>query len=95
MKEFDENDAIAYIKEHVEQAREYSDDDVLLLIDTIFEYDESQDDDAPDENFEAEQVAKYVARQLRRDADCHIVPEHVLSMVVAEQNYEDTLWNED
>ncbi|MBP3737642.1 MAG: hypothetical protein J6I72_01160 [Muribaculaceae bacterium] len=95
MKEFEESDAINYIKGHVEAARNYADDDILLLIDTVFEYDESQPDDAPDECFEAERVAEYVARQLKRDADCAISAEHVLDMVRAEQAYEDTLWEEE
>ena len=95
MKEFEENDAINYIKEHVDAARSYADDDILLLIDTIFEYDESQPDDAPDECFEAERVAQYVARQLKRDPECTIAAEHVLDLVKAEQDYEETLWEEE
>ena len=38
--EFDENKAIDYIKAHVENPdiAKYDDDDILLVIDTIFEY---------------------------------------------------------
>ena len=45
--EFDENKAIDYIKAHVESPdiAKYDDDDILLVIDTIFEYFEKYDED--------------------------------------------------
>lgn len=91
MKEFDENDAVAYIQEHVDAARQYDEDDLLLVIDTMFEFYESLDDDAPDEKFATDVVASHVERQIARDKECHIAPEHVLPIVEAELDYEETL----
>ena len=95
MKEFDENEAIEFIKSRVAEAQVYSDDDLLLLLDTIFEYDESLTDDAPDECFEVSMVSQYVVRHLKRDTECEIRPEHVPALVEAEQEYEDSLWDEE
>ncbi len=91
MNEFDEYDAIAYIRQEVVEAKEYSDDDLLLLIDTTFDYYESMDEDAPDEMFSEEAVAAYVSKQLAQDKECRIAAEHVLPILRAENAYEDTL----
>lgn len=95
MKEFDENEAIEFIKNRFTEAKAYSDDDLLLLLDTIFEYDESLADDAPDECFDISMVSQYVVKHLKRDPECEIRPEHVPALVEAEQEYEDSLWDEE
>mgnify|MGYP000768690715 FL=1 len=68
--EFDENKAIDYIKAHVENPdiAKYDDDDILLVIDTIFEYFEKYDEneDFDDDN---EKVIAYVKKQLAKDKD--------------------------
>ena len=95
MKEYDENDAVAYIKSHVEEAAQYSDDDVVLLMDTMMDYYDTIDDDAPDEQWDAPAVAAYVAKQLKHDELCHIKAEHVPAIVQAELDYEDSLQTDD
>ena len=44
-KEFDENDAIAYIRNFIPEKirNKYSDDDILLLIDTMYDFYEKGD----------------------------------------------------
>ena len=90
-KEFDEYDAIAYIKQQVKEAGECNDDDLLLLLDTMFDYYESRDEDAPDEAFSLEAVAAYVSKQLAKDKECNIAADLVLPILNAEQDYEDAL----
>lgn len=90
--EFDENKAIDYIKAHVENPdiAKYDDDDILLVIDTIFEYFEKYDEneDFDDDN---EKVIAYVKKQLAKDKDNAISLDHVSEIVEAETAYENTL----
>lgn len=90
--EFDENKAIDYIKAHVENPdiAKYDDDDILLVIDTIFEYFEKYDEneDFDDDN---EKVIAYVKKQLTKDKDNAISLDHVAEIVEAETAYENTL----
>lgn len=90
--EFDENKAIDYIKAHVENPdiAKYDDDDILLVIDTIFEYFEKYDEneDFDDDN---EKVIAYVKKQLAKDKDNAIILDHVAEIVEAETAYENTL----
>ena len=91
MNEFDENKAVQYIKQNAHGAAKYTDDDILLTIDTMMDYYESLDDDAPDEAYDIEAVAAYVAKQLKRDKQCAIASDDVPAIVAAELEYEDTL----
>ncbi|MDO4511512.1 MAG: hypothetical protein Q4B68_06830 [Bacteroidales bacterium] len=90
--EFDELKAIAYIKEHagIAEVANYDDDDILLVIDTIFEYFEKYDEneDFDDDN---EKVIAYVKKQLAKDKANAIDPAHVAAIVEAETAYENTL----
>lgn len=90
--EFDENKAIDYIKAQVENPdiAKYDDDDILLVIDTIFEYFEKYDEneDFDDDN---EKVIAYVKKQLAKDKDNAISFDHVAEIVEAETAYENTL----
>lgn len=90
--EFDENKAIDYIKAHVDNPdiAKYDDDDILLVIDIIFEYFEKYDEneDFDDDN---EKVIAYVKKQLGKDKDNAISLDHVAEIVEAETAYENTL----
>lgn len=94
--EFDEIKAIAYIKAHAGDAAiaAYDDDDILLVIDTIFEYFEKYDENM-DFDDDVEKVSAYVKRQLAKDKDNQISLDHVLSIVKAETAYEETLDREE
>lgn len=94
--DFDENKAIAYIKAHASapEVAAYDDDDILLVIDTIFEYFEKYDENM-DFDDDVEKVAAYVKRQLAKDKDNQISLDHVLSIVKAETAYEETLDREE
>lgn len=95
MKEFDEIEAVGYIKNQVPELQSCSDDDILLIIDTIFEYDEKIGDEAEDELLTYEAVSSYVIKQLKNDAEFRIPIELILPAVKAEQDYEDYLWESD
>lgn len=90
--EFDEIKAIEFIKAHVENPdiASYDDDEILLVIDTIFEYFEKYDEneDFDDDN---EKVIAYVKKQLAKDKHNTISLDHVAAIVEAETEYENTL----
>ena len=91
MKEFDDSDALKYIRTQVVECGNIEDDDLLLVIDTMFEYDETLSEDAPDEAFEVESIVAYVKKQLKKDSDNKVPLDLVEKIVVAELDYEDTL----
>ncbi len=102
-KEFDENDAISFIRSYVpkEIRNKYSDDDILLLIDTMFDYfekgDEDEvlyDDDVVDEN-NINEIVNYVKKSLRKDPDNQIDVEDIKYLVEGELEYENTLEDEE
>lgn len=98
-KEYDENEAIEFIKNFLPQElkNKYSDDDILLVSDIIFEYydkngfldisaeeDDEQDLSIPD-------LTGYVKNQLRKDPDNVIDADDVPSIILGELEYEKSL----
>lgn len=100
-KEFDENDALKFIRNYIPQPikNKYSDDDLVLLMDTIYDYYEEEDDidlwdeDTTHEEQEAEvnRIVNYVKKNLRKDSDNQIEMDDVKSLVLGELEYEKTL----
>ena len=91
MKIYDENDAIDFIKQNVPEASSYSFDDLILVIDTMFDfYDRFDDDEEADESVDVDQMADYIMRDLAR-FDSPITRDHMAAIVKAELDYEATL----
>lgn len=92
MKEYDESAAIKFIRTQLDGTinNSYSGDDLLLVIDAIFDYFEqySEDDDF---EFSEHNLNHYVKNQLRKDVDNVIELDDVPAIVAAELKYEDTL----
>lgn len=99
-KTFDENDAIVFIRNFIPSdiKNKYSDNDILLLMDTMFDfYDENEDDDelynediVNDEAF-INRIVNYVKKSIRKDPDNAIEMDDVKHLVLGEINYESTL----
>ena len=99
-KTFDENDAIEFIRNFIPSdiKNKYSDNDILLLMDTMFDfYDENEDDDelyneniVNDEAF-INRIVNYVKKSIRKDPDNAIEMDDVKLLVLGEINYESTL----
>ena len=89
-KFYDENDAVKFIREQVgdDIAKKYGSDDIVLLIDTMFDYFDAHDDEDEDD---INAIAAWVAKELRKDRDNNIEPEDVPAIVAAELAYEETL----
>lgn len=91
-KFFDENDAVRFIRAHAgeEIAGKYSSNDLLLLLDTMFDYYDSHDVN-DDLDTEIELVSTWVTKELRKDKENKIEPQDVPAIVAAEIAYEETL----
>lgn len=87
-KIFDENDAVAWIKREEPQARQYSDDDILLVMDIMLEYDEKMGEE---DDYDLDSLVAYVKGQLKKDRDNVVAAEDVEGIVKAELGYEEWL----
>lgn len=97
-KEFDENDAIEFIRQYIPDKikNKYSDDDILLLIDTMYDFyekgdeDEAKYEDESDE-YNITEIVNYVKKNIRKDPDNQIEMDDVKALVEGEIEYENTL----
>ena len=77
MKTYEENDAVKYILSNLpsDVAEKYSDDDILLVIDIIFEFYENKgyfdlnDIDESDDEFDESELFEFVKKSLKKDKD--------------------------
>ena len=98
---FDEDDAIAYIRAQIGEAvsTQYDDDEILNVIDIIWDFYESNgmldidfsEDDDEDAEVDRDRLLSTVRRTLAKDKGAKISPEHVEPIVNAELAYEDSL----
>lgn len=100
MKEYEEKEVIDLIRKELPDSTrtEYSDDDLLNIVDMIWDYYEINgllDVDAGiDEEEDIDIVSElidYAKRMLKKDKACRVRPEHLESIIRAELAYEDIL----
>lgn len=99
MKTFDENDAIKFIREYVPATikNKYSDNDILLLMDTMYDFYDEEDDDeiyeeeSVDNEAFVNRIVNYVKKAIRKDPDNNIDMDDVKPLVLGEIAYESTL----
>lgn len=99
MKTYEENDAIKYILSNLpsDVAEKYSDDDILLVIDIIFEFYENKgyfdlnDIDESDDEFDESELFEFVKKSLKKDKDNPIDLDDVENIVHLELEYEDSI----
>ena len=100
-KEFDENDAIEFIRNFMPEKlkNKYSDDDILLIIDTMYDFYEKGDeqetlyDEGDDNNdeFNLNEIVNFVKKSIRKDPDNRVDMDDVKVIVEGEIEYENTL----
>lgn len=99
MKTYEENDAVKYILSNLpsDVAEKYSDDDILLVIDIIFEFYENKgyfdlnDIDESDDEFDESELFEFVKKSLKKDKDNPIDLDDVENIVHIELEYEDSI----
>lgn len=98
MKEFDEKEAIHSMRAVLsdESSKLYDDDELLNVIDIIWDWYDDQglldiDTEADDEDINTEALIKHVGKMLAKDSDSPIRREDVEPLVMAELRYEQSL----
>ena len=92
---YDENLAIKYIKSQLPADWSCEEDDILLLIDSMFDYYEENDDFGTEEEPAVKGLVEYVKKALEKDKLNTIKPEYVEQIVKAELEYESQLDEDD
>ena len=98
MKEFDENEAIKTMRASLPEGKTqgYSDDDLLNLVDIIWDYYEINglleiDPDEDETEVSVTDIVDYANRMIRKDKGANIAPEDIPLLVEAELDYENSL----
>lgn len=98
MKEFDEKDAIKAMRAAIsdENSALYDDDELLNVIDIIWDWYDDQglldiDAEADDEDVNTDALIKHVGKMLAKDSDSPIKREDIEPLVSAELRYEQSL----
>lgn len=96
---FDEDKALEFIRSYVGEkiSNKYSDDDILYIIDLIWDYYENKGflsldlDDTEEEILDSDDLIAYVKKELANDKEIMIDPNDVGVIVKAELEYEESL----
>lgn len=98
---FDEDDAVNFIRETLPKSdsEKYSDDEILYVIDTIWDWYEkngylSLDTEVTDDGLlDEEQLVAYVRKEIRNDKEIMMDPDDVGLIVKGELQYEESIDN--
>lgn len=96
---FDEDNAIQFIRAAVGQkiSEKYSDDEILFIIDSIWDYYENNGflslemDETDEEILDADDLINYVKKEVANDEELMMDPADVGQIVKAELEYEESL----
>jgi hypothetical protein len=96
--EFDETQAIKYMRAHTQGAQDYDDDELLNLIDIVYDYYEANglldidaDSDEDDDEPNADDIAEYAVRMIKKDKGAKLDIALVPALVAAYLEYESSL----
>lgn len=96
---FDEDKAIEFIRAAVGQkiSDKYSDDELLFIIDTIWDYYENKGflsldmDETEEEILDSDDLINYVKKEVANDEEILMDPADISTIVKAELEYEESL----
>lgn len=100
LKQYDEDKAVEFIRALLPEnlKNKYTDDEILLVIDIIWDYYESKglttvtsDSNDDDDKLNIEDMAKYIRRELKKDGEILMDPEDITYIIKGELEYEETL----
>ena len=98
MKEFDENQAVKAMRKAIpsENSSLYDDDELLNIMDIIWDWYEDQglldiDAEADDEDVNTDALVKHVGKMLSKDSMSPVKREDIEPLVMAELRYEQSL----
>ena len=94
---YDDEAAVRFIQSHITQELQgkYTDDDILLITDTMVDYYQRNGFLDTDEEIEIDMddIVNFVSKECKKDKDCHFDtnPESIRWIIDAELDYEDSL----
>lgn len=96
---FDEDKALEFIRKAIGDkiSAKYTDDDILFIIDTIWDYYENNGflsldmDETEEEILDSDDLINYVKKEIANDEELTIDPSDVGVIVKAELEYEESL----
>lgn len=96
---FDEDNALRFIREAVgpKVSEKYSDDEILFIIDTIWDYYENKGflsldlDETDEEILDSDDLINYVKKEVANDEELMMDPSDIALIVKAELEYEESL----
>ncbi len=101
MKEFDESAVLKEMRRSLPENVNYSDDDLLNIVDMIWDYYEmnglldveiENEKDSDEEEIDiVSELIDYARRMLKKDKACKVSPDHLEALISAELAYEDAL----
>ena len=95
--EYDEDLAVKFMQRNADTSRKYTDDDMLNVIDIIWDYYESNGmldisfDDNDGDELDVDKLIAYVTKMLSRDKHSEVLPDDIRPLVLAELQYEDSV----
>lgn len=100
--EFDEDNAVAFMREHVDDnlSAKYPDnDDLKLIIDLVYDYEESNgmldldfdDNDDEDDFLDVDDLVAYIGRMLKKDKQSTMTEDDARQFVNAFLDYEESI----
>lgn len=100
MKLYDEDEAVKFIRAFIPEdiKDKYTDDEILMVIDTIWDYYESKglislpsDDEEDEEELDIDDMTAYVAKELKKDGEIIMDTADIKFIIQGELEYEKTL----
>lgn len=96
---YDEDEAIAFIRKYIPQnvSAQYSDDEILYVVDTMWDYYESKGlvrlnkQLSENEDTELQALVKYVRKEIAKDDELLMDPEDVNYIIKGELAYEESI----
>ena len=96
---FDEEKALIFIRKYIGEkiSQKYSDDEILEIIDLIWDYYENKGflsldlDETEEEILDADELTAYVKKELANDEEIIMDPSDIGLIVKAELEYEESL----
>lgn len=96
---FDEDNALKFIRHELTEDvnMKYDDDDILCIIDIIWDYYEKKGflslnlDDTEEEVLDVDDLTRYVKKEVKEDDELLMDPKDVEKIVKAELDYEESL----
>ena len=96
---FDEDNAVKFIRASIPQevSEKYDDDEILCIIDIIWDYYEKKGflsinlDETEEEVLDIDDLTKYVKKEVKNDKELIMDPKDTELIVKAELNYEESL----